>query len=279
MKVSIVIPVHNERRFIHEILRRVQAVELDKEIITVDDASSDGTRQLLEAIADAQRAGCRSLVPPNHTAPLRIDNITVVLKERNAGKGAALRTGFSVASGDAIIVQDADLEYDPRDYHALLEPIRAGAADVVFGSRFLGGAHRVQSFWHVVVNRGLTLLSNLVTNLHLTDMETCYKVFRRDILDQITLEQNRFGFEPEVTAKIAQLGVRVYEVPISYVGRSYRDGKKIGIRDGFQALWCIVRYGWLTRSARAIAPSGDADGDFLALDRGQSAPAVEHAVR
>ena len=224
MKLSVVIPVYNERATIEEILRRVRAVELDKEIIVVDDFSTDGSREWL--VGEQGRLGVR-----------------LILHERNLGKGAALRSGFAAATGDVVIVQDADLEYDPREYPRVIEPIVSGRADVVFGSRFLGsGPHRVLYFWHYVGNRILTIFSNMFTNLNLSDMETGYKVFRRDLIQSIKLCENRFGFEPEITAKIVRRKARVYEVGISYSGREYREGKKITWRDGLWALWCIVRY-------------------------------------
>jgi glycosyltransferase involved in cell wall biosynthesis len=244
MKMSVVIPVYNERRYIARVLERVQAVAPpDKEIIVVDDASTDGTRELLERIDRACREGSASIALGDLAAPLRIDNVSICFQPENRGKGAALRRGFEMATGDVVVVQDADLEYDPGDYGALTAPITAGLADVVYGSRFLGGPHRVLFFWHYVANRLLTLLSNMLNNLNLTDMETCYKVFRREVLAAVDLKQDRFGFEPEVTAKVAALGVRVYEVPVSYHGRTYAEGKKIGWRDAFQAVWCIVKYG------------------------------------
>jgi glycosyltransferase involved in cell wall biosynthesis len=224
MKLSVVIPVYNEAATILDLIERVRAVRVDKEIIVVDDCSSDGTRKVLETM------------PPS-------GDVVVRFHERNRGKGAALRTGFSAATGDVVVVQDADLEYDPSDYHKLLAPISDGRADVVYGSRFIGGdSHRVLYFWHSVGNRFLTLLSNAVTNLNLTDMETCYKMFRREIIQSIDLKEDRFGFEPEVTAKIARMRCRVYEVGISYSGRTYEEGKKIGWRDGFRAIWCILKY-------------------------------------
>ena len=228
MKLSIVIPCYNEAKTIRTIVDRVRAAPVkDKEIIIVDDCSRDGTRDLL-----------RTQIMP------LVDKI--VFHEVNQGKGAALRTGFAAATGDAVIVQDADLEYDPQDYPRLLQPLLDGRADVVFGSRFQGGGpHRVCFFWHMVGNKFLTLLSNMATNLNLTDMETCYKLFRRDVLQRITLEENRFGFEPEITAKVAKLNVVIYEVGISYYGRTYAEGKKIGWRDGFRALWAIFKYNFL----------------------------------
>jgi glycosyltransferase involved in cell wall biosynthesis len=224
MKVSIVIPVYNEAGTICEIIRRVQSVPFEKEIIIVDDCSTDGTVQLLEKIGATEH------------------NVSVFFHARNRGKGASLQTGFAHVNGDTIIIQDADLEYDPRDYPKLLEPILDGRADVVFGSRFLGGPHRVLFFWHYVGNQLLTLMSNALSNLNLTDMETCYKAFRREILHGITIKSNRFGFEPEFTMKVAKKKYRIYEVPISYSGRTYEEGKKISWRDGVSAIFTILRY-------------------------------------
>ena len=226
MKLSIVIPCYNERQTIRTIVDAVRAAPVtDKEIIIVDDCSSDGTRDIL-------RTEIESLVA------------RVIYHDANQGKGAALRTGFAAATGDTVIVQDADLEYDPQEFPRLLKPILDGKADVVFGSRFMGAeAHRVVYFWHMVGNRFLTLLSNMFTGINLTDMETCYKVFRREVLQKIKIEENRFGFEPEITAKIAALpDCRIYEVGISYYGRTYAEGKKIGWRDGFRAIYAIVKY-------------------------------------
>ena len=230
MKLSVVIPCYNEVRTIRHIVDRVRAAPVtDREIIIVDDCSRDGTRDLLRI----------------EIAPL-VDK--VLYHEVNQGKGAALRTGFRAATGDVVVVQDADLEYDPQDYPRLLQPILEGKADVVFGSRFQGGQpHRVVYFWHMVGNKVLTLLSNMATNINLTDMETCYKVFRREVLQRIEIEENRFGFEPEITAKVARLGVVIFEVGISYYGRTYAEGKKIGWRDGFRALWAIAKYNLLRR--------------------------------
>ena len=223
--LSVVIPVYNEVDTIEQIVEAVRASEIDDlEIILVDDGSTDGTRDVL-----------RQKIEPKVAR--------VIWHERNQGKGAALRTGFAAASGDVVIVQDADLEYDPSEYPKLIAPIVSGRADVVFGSRFVGGEpHRVLYFWHYVVNRFLTMLSNIFTNLNLTDMEVCYKVFRREILQEIRIEEDRFGFEPEITAKVAKLGCRIYEVGISYAGRTYGEGKKIGWRDGIHAIWCILKY-------------------------------------
>ena len=228
MRISIVIPCYNEARTIRLIVDRVRAAPIaNKEIIIVDDGSRDGTRDLLRT----------------QIAPL-VDRI--IYHDANRGKGAALRTGFAAATGEVVIPQDADLEYDPAEYPKLLGPILDDKADVVFGSRFVGaGPHRVLYFWHRLGNQLLTLLSNMFTNLNLTDMETCYKVFRREVLQKITIEEDRFGFEPEITAKIARLGVTIYEVGISYHGRTYAEGKKIGWRDGFRALWAILKYNLL----------------------------------
>lgn len=242
MKLSVVMPVYNERKFVEEILSRVQAVDLEKEIIVVDDCSTDGTREFLQKLVEAQRSSNPVTLALSTGVDLRADNIKVILQERNMGKGAALKRGFKEAEGDVVVVQDADLEYNPQDYHKLLEAIIKGEADVVYGSRFLGGPHRVLFFWHYLGNRFLTLMSNIFTNLCLTDMETCYKMFRREVLDSIELKQDGFGCEPEITAKVAKGGWRVYECPISYYGRSYMEGKKINWKDGIKAIWCIARY-------------------------------------
>jgi glycosyltransferase involved in cell wall biosynthesis len=231
MKLSVVIPCYNERSTIEAVVEAVRSAPIkDVEIIVVDDGSTDGTRELLKGKPHGW-----------------VDK--VVLQESNFGKGAALRAGFHAVTGDIVIVQDADLEYDPGEYPILLEPILEDRADVVFGSRFMGGRpHRVVYFWHMVGNRFLTLLSNMFTNLNLTDVETCYKVFRRDFLDAITIEEDRFGVEPELTAKIAKAGSRVYEVGISYNGRTYEEGKKIGWRDGVRAIYVIVKYNLFRRN-------------------------------
>ena len=223
MKLSVVIPVYNEKKTLSELICRVEAVKLEKEIIIVDDGSTDGTQNLLKKYEEQER-------------------FKVIYQSKNTGKGSALRAGFDKAEGEIIIVQDADLEYDPKEYPLLIEPILDGRADVVYGSRFLGGTHRVFFFWHYVGNKVLTTLSNMCTNLCLTDMETGYKVFRRTVLDSFILKCNRFGFEPEFTSKVARHAFRVYEVPISYSGRGYEEGKKIDWKDGVAALWFIFRF-------------------------------------
>jgi len=241
-KLSVVIPVYNEKATIEEILRRVQDAALRKEVIVVDDCSTDGTRQILEQMAARQALGEKEIAAHDGGDPVALGELRIFFQTANQGKGAALRRGFAQATGDIVLVQDADLEYDPRDYDKLLDPIVDGRADVVYGSRFLGGPQRVHYFWHYVANRLLTLLSDVATNLKLTDMETCYKVFRREVLRGIQLKSDRFGFEPEITAKIAKGKWRIYEVPISYAGRTYEEGKKITWKDGVQALWCIIRF-------------------------------------
>lgn len=232
MRLSIVIPVYNEESTLEAILQRVLAVtlpDMEKELVIVDDCSTDGSREWLANFCSSKFE----------------DQITVnlYLQEHNQGKGAALRRGFAEASGDIVLIQDADLEYDPEDYKRLLKPLLDGRADVVYGSRFVGDApHRVLYFWHSVGNRLLTLLSNMLTGINLSDMECCYKVFRAEILQKITLRENRFGIEPEITAKVARLNCRIYEVGVSYSGRTYAEGKKINWRDGIAAIWCILRY-------------------------------------
>ena len=227
--LAVVMPVFNERASVAEVVRLVLAQPLVQELIIVDDCSTDGTWEVLQSIAGDART-------------------KLTRHEHNRGKGAALRTGFTQATAPIVLVQDADLEYDPQEYYLLLKPILSGKADVVFGSRFRGsGAHRVLYFWHSVGNKFLTTLSNMATNINLSDMETCYKMFRREVLNQISIQENRFGFEPEITAKVSRLSARIYEVPISYYGRTYAEGKKIGWRDGFRALWCILKYNFLNR--------------------------------
>ena len=230
MKLSVIIPVYNEKNTVHKIIRQVLDVdlEMEKEIILIDDGSTDGTRDILEN--------------------LEYPNVIVKLHEKNQGKGAALRTGFSLATGDFVIIQDADLEYDPREFPILLTPLLDGRADAVYGSRFLGGPHRVLFFWHYIGNKMLTTLSNILSNLNLTDMETCYKVFRKETLDKLTLKSKRFGIEPEITIKLARHKCRIYEVPISYSGRDYTEGKKIGWKDGVAAIFHLIRFKFFDRS-------------------------------
>ncbi len=222
--LSVVVPVYNEKNTLRKIIQRIQSVDIKKEIVIVDDFSTDGTRDLLPEIE-------------NENA-----NIKVVLHEYNQGKGAALRTGFQHVTGDIVVIQDADLEYNPNEYYKLIYPILTDQADVVYGSRFIGETHRVLFFWHYVGNKFLTMMSNMFTNLNLTDMETCYKLFRREVLQDIDIKSNRFGFEPEITAKVAKKGCRIYEMPIQYYGRDYSEGKKIGWKDGVNAIWSILRF-------------------------------------
>jgi len=240
-RITVVIPVYNEMATIEEILHRVQSTDIDKEIIIVDDRSSDGTREFLTSL-DRAAKNAAPLPIRGSEALLRTDNIRVFFQDNNQGKGAALKCGFGEARGDIVIIQDADLEYDPTDYTKLILPIETGKADVVYGSRFLGGPQRVLLFWHYVGNKFLTTISDMVTNLNLSDVWTCYKAFRREVLQGLDLRENRFGFEQEVTIKVAQQGWRVYETPISYHGRTYAEGKKITWRDGIRAIACILRY-------------------------------------
>lgn len=227
MLLSIIIPAFNEVAFLPEVIRRVRETPYDKEIIIVDDGSTDGTRDFLKDLRD--------------------ERIKIIRHEKNMGKGAAFRSGLRASTGDVIIVQDADLEYDPKDYPALLGPIIDGKADVVYGSRFLGGPHRVLFFWHSVGNFLITLISNMLTDLNLTDMETGYKAFRSEVFKHIRIESNRFGFEPEITAKVARKGFRIYEVPISYSGRGYQEGKKITWKDGIKAIFTVLKYNLFCR--------------------------------
>jgi glycosyltransferase involved in cell wall biosynthesis len=239
VKVSLVIPVYNELATLKVSVERVTAIDLDKELIIVDDGSTDGSRELLMQLAET---GLDAWLPAPETQ--RGQNaIRVHLQPKNMGKGAALRAGFQFATGDIVVIQDADLEYDPRDIPGLIKPIVDGIADVTFGSRFIGSPRRVLFFWHTVMNRGLTLMSNMLNDLNITDMETCYKAFRGDVARAITIEEDRFGIEPELTAKVAKMDLRIYEVPISYQGRTYAEGKKIGWKDGVRALYCIFKYG------------------------------------
>ena len=232
MKLSVVVPVFNEARTVEEVLRRVQQVRLPKEIVVVDDGSTDGTSEILSRLDAAAKQATGSE-----------NDLKIVFQSYNRGKGAAIRAGLERVAGDVVIIQDADLEYDPQDYAKLLDPILTDKADVVYGTRFSGGGpHRVLFFWHSLGNRLLTLLSNSLTNLNLTDMEVGYKVFRSEVLKRIKLKSDRFGFEPEITMKVARQGCRIYEVPISYHGRTYAEGKKITWKDGVVALYCLIRY-------------------------------------
>lgn len=242
VRVTVVIPVFNESATVEQLLKRVRDVPLLMEVVVVDDGSTDGTRELLPSLEGGL-----------------IDRL--IFHDANQGKGAALRTGFAEATGDVVVVQDADLEYDPQEIPLLLEPILSGKADAVYGSRFLGGPHRVLFFWHSVGNRVLTLLSNMMTDVNLTDMETCYKMVRRELLQSLPLSANRFGIEPELTARLAQAGARIYELPISYNGRSYAEGKKIGWRDGVSALWSIFKYNTFAPPVPRWTPPGVAAWD------------------
>jgi len=245
MKLSVVMPVYNEHATLREVISRVLAIPLEIELICVDDGSRDGSREILSELQT--------------THP----QIRVLLQPKNLGKGAALRRGIQESTGDYVLIQDADLEYDPSDYPALLHPFLEGKADVVYGSRFLGSApHRVLYFWHYVANRILTLISNALTNINLSDMETCYKVFRREILQSIPIEEDRFGFEPEITVKIAKRHLRVYEVGISYWGRTYEEGKKIGWKDGVRALWCLFKYTLKESATLAVSTKTSAGQDI-----------------
>lgn len=240
--VSIVMPVYNERATIEEILLRVQAVDIEKELVIVDDGSTDGTREFLAELARHSTPDTGTMTLSASGRPLPAANIRVFFQNPNQGKGAAIRRGFQEARGEIVVIQDADLEYDPQDLHSLIRPILHGDADVVFGSRFLGGPHRVLFFWHYMGNKFLTTLSNAFTDLNLSDVWTCYKAFRREVLERLDLRENRFGIEQEMTCKIARDGWRVYEVPISYHGRTYGEGKKITWKDAVRGFWCILRY-------------------------------------
>jgi glycosyltransferase involved in cell wall biosynthesis len=243
-------PVFNETRTIEEILLQVQSVDLDKEIVIVDDGSTDGTRAFLTMVEECAKQTPATMKLPRKGCDLRVDNIRVFRQEKNRGKGAALRRGFQEAKGDIVVIQDADLEYDPGDYPKLVALIETEGADVVYGSRFLGDTHRVLLFWHYIRNKVLTLLSNMVTDLNLSDVWTCYKAFRREIIQSLDLHENRFGFEQEVTIKIARGGWQVYETAISYSGRTHGAGKKITWMDGVRALWCILRYGVFSSNSK-----------------------------
>jgi glycosyltransferase involved in cell wall biosynthesis len=262
MKLSVVMPVYNERATLAAVIERVLAVPLDIELICVDDGSKDGSRQILSDMAS------------------RDSRMRVLLQPRNLGKGAALRRGIAEASGDYVIVQDADLEYDPAEYPRLLDPLERGMADVVYGSRFRGeGPNRVLYFWHFAGNWLLTIISNCLTNINLSDMETCYKVFRREIIQSIPIEEDRFGFEPEITVKLAKRRLRIYEVGISYWGRTYEEGKKIGWKDGFRALWCLVKYTLKEPAVKVAQPQGTSVSSSPAsLPAGSSAPATVRGV-
>lgn len=254
MKLSVVMPVYNERTTLKQVVSKVLSVPLELEIICVDDGSEDGSREILAGLQKEH------------------SQVRVFLQPHNMGKGAALRRGISEATGDFVVVQDADLEYDPEEYPVLLEPLIEGKADVVYGSRFLSGRpHRVLYFWHSVGNSVLTLLSNALTNVNLTDMETCYKAFRREVIQAIPIEEDRFGFEPEITVKVAKRRLRIYEVGISYWGRTYEEGKKIGWKDGLRALWCLLKYSFKESRVPARLPTvNDSRSTTVAADRGIS---------
>jgi glycosyltransferase involved in cell wall biosynthesis len=240
--VSLVIPVYNEIRTLAELLRRVVAVDFPKELVIVDDCSTDGSREWLQVLQQQGLAALGADVKAKNT-----NTFSVQFQPKNMGKGAALRRGFQEATGELVVIQDADLEYDPRDIPRVIKPILDGNADVVFGSRFTGETRRVLYYWHAVVNQTLTMLSNMTSGLNLTDMETCYKAFRREVLQSFTLKEDRFGIEPELTARVGRANVRVYEVPISYFGRTYEEGKKITWKDGVRAIYAIAKYGVFKR--------------------------------
>ena len=246
MLLSIIIPAYNEKSFIEEVINRVSAAPYDKEIIIVDDGSTDGTREILNRISNIEYRISNGEIQNSKFKIQNLCEVRVLFHDKNVGKGGAVRTGVGVAKGDIVIIQDADLEYDPKDYPVLLGPILEGKADVVYGSRFLGGPHRVHYFWHYVGNLLITLVSNMATDLNLTDMETGYKVFKRKVFEGIEIKSNRFGFEPEITAKVARKGCIIYEVPISYYGRSYEQGKKITWKDGVKAVFTILKYKWFS---------------------------------
>jgi len=245
MLLSIIIPVYNEKNFVEEVIKRVLEAPYDKEIIIVDDWSTDGTREILNKILNNEYRITNIEPEAGKLKKQNLNEIKVIFHEKNLGKGGAVRTGVSVAKGDIVIIQDADLEYDPQEFNLMIEPVIKGFADVVYGSRFMGGTpHRVLFFWHTIGNKFLTFLSNVFSNLNLTDMETCYKLFKSDIIKKIKLNEKRFGFEPEITQKISRIkNIRIYEVGISYYGRTYEEGKKINWKDGFRAIYCIVKYG------------------------------------
>jgi glycosyltransferase involved in cell wall biosynthesis len=244
VKLSLIIPVYNEVQTIKAVVQRVVAVDLDKELILVDDGSLDGGKELLEEL---EQKGLDAWLP-NPAQKRGRNELRVHIQPMNLGKGAALREGFRLATGDVVVIQDADLEYDPQDIPRLIMPIVDGIADVTFGSRFVGSPRRVLYFWHTVMNQFLTLTANMLNDLNITDMETCYKAFRTEVVKDLVIEENRFGVEPELTAKVAKKRLRIYEVPISYQGRTYAEGKKIGWRDGARALYCIFKYGLRRRS-------------------------------